>query len=146
MTRELKFRVWDGEKFLRSSFGKKDAEFISLKIEGGILPQYGGLMNYHKTMVVQQYTGLKDKNGKEIYEGDIVKYKRCRTKSVELTYNVFESVLEEGPEEVGEIIYITPMYCISFECKRYDDIEELSKATHRLEVIGNIFENPELLE
>lgn len=127
MTRELKFRVWDGEKFLRSSFGKKDAEFISLKIEGGILPQYGGLINYHKTMVVQQYTGLKDKNGKEIYEGDIFKGGEYKWDAVEFEDGQFEVNL------MGARVFSLQELCCDIDY-------ELP------EVIGNIFENPELLK
>jgi uncharacterized phage protein (TIGR01671 family) len=125
--RELKFRVWDGEKFLRSSFGKKDAEFISLKIEGGILPQYGGLINYHKTMVVQQYTGLKDRNGKEIYEGDIFKGGDYKWDAVEFEDGQFQVNL------MGARVFSLQELCCDIDY-------ELP------EVIGNIFENPELLE
>ena len=123
--RELKFRVWDGEKFLRSSFGKKDAEFISLKIEGGILPQYGGFINYHKTMVVQQYTGLNDNNGKDIYIGDILKWGKA---------DVGRELVEVRWSEEGHD---------SHPCIIYSD--NYSQGCG-FEVVGNIFENSELLK
>lgn len=87
---------------------------------------------------LMQSTGLKDKNGKEIFEGDIVKYKAgCNTYTEEVAYDkdfggfgvrdakadiifTFGEVFED---EVLEDIYIKP-----------------------LEVIGNIYDNPELLE
>lgn len=123
--RELKFRIWDGERFLHSSFGKKDAEFISLKIEGGILPQYGGLINYHKTMVVQQYTGLKDKNGTEIYEGDILKYEFLRaTIYYEVFWDEVNGAWKNTKKNGGNVGSWFDLY----------------------EVAGNIFENSELLK
>lgn len=88
--------------------------------------------------ILMQSTGMLDKNGKEIFEGDIVKYKSgCNTYAEEVAYDknfggfgvrdakadiifTFGEVFED---EVLEDIYIKP-----------------------LEVIGNIYDNPELLE
>ena len=75
-----------------------------------------------------QYTGLKDKNGKEIYEGDIVKIK------------------SNPLDMIGYIIY--DEYDLAFELR--DDENESQECLwyqeQELEVIGNIYDNPELLK
>jgi len=77
-------------------------------------------------IIIQQYTGLKDKNGKEIYEGDIIKYD-----GLTHGYLNYVSWKEEVKWDKSRI------YC----SKINRNLDEL----HAIEVIGNIFENPELL-
>jgi uncharacterized phage protein (TIGR01671 family) len=136
MNRELKFRVW-----LHDTKKWGDVACIEVFNSTGKL-EY---LYQDQPYTIQQYTGLKDKNGKEICEGDIVKYARTKVESTEFAKGRFSSRVIELGEEIGEIIFIMPSFCISFEHIRYDDIMPMCLAEHRYEVIGNIFVNPGLL-
>lgn len=81
---------------------------------------------------LMQYTGLKDRNMKEIYEGDIVKFR-------------FKDDREEFPDLIGYIEYqttFTAFRIMSNQGSFKIDITEIKF----IDVIGNIYENPELLE
>ena len=112
--RELKFRAWNKE--LKRTIPFEDLSEFPLSA-----------LKSDKVWTFEQYTGLKDKNGKEIYEGDIVKYAWTRCNYV-VVYRKYDAsfVLENDDRE--ETI-----------CFQYDQ-------TADYEVIGNIHENPKLLE
>lgn len=78
---------------------------------------------------VCQYTGLSDRNGKRIFEGDVVRNFLCIDDHNEPLY------------EYGKVVYIPER--ISFEI--WDDDNNQITTTAGLEVIGNIFDNPELI-
>lgn len=142
--RELKFRAFYQKKLYMQEYCGGFSYFIHNDSDALTLKDIFVAAERQKC-IIQQYTGLKDKNGKEIYEGDIVKYARTKVESTEFAKGCFKNHLIEIDEEIGEILFIKPSFCLSFDHIRYDDIMPMCLAEHRYEVIGNIFENPELL-
>lgn len=134
--REIKFRAWDNwdkkmvyqndDHFVTNVLGNISYEFYE---EGG-----GGIDWKDKENIsLMQFTGLKDKNGKDIYEGDIIK-------------------AHPNPEdelhtylEIGFVEYNAPLF--QMIGKGYYGGKWISNMVFApMEIIGNIYENPELVK
>ena len=126
--RELKFRAWDVvDKVMKDSFTlcnliggydcgyrvDKDLPFIDEEDEN------------NPDTIIMQYTGLKDKDGREVYEGDVVRYKDRYVDGFRDAEVAFD---ECGWRLDGDLM------------------SDWRYGSSSFEVIGNIYENPELLE
>lgn len=124
-TRELKFRAWDGNKMINDIVPINKNTVIT-NIQG--FPDSMMAVGCIVTSIMQ-YTGLKDKNGKEIYEGDIVTWKHLKDNCKYIIYY--------NEDEVH--YYAKPIvHCEGSSMESYLD-------NIKMEVIGNIHQNPELL-
>jgi uncharacterized phage protein (TIGR01671 family) len=119
--REIKFRAWDNTS--REIGGQKIIswdELIDLD-NNGLLPLAGVLLGESEDLILMQFTGLKDKNGKEIFEGDGIRDRAGRIRIVKFIDGCFTASNK----------YVDN--CLSA------DIDAFT------EVIGNTYENPDLL-
>lgn len=112
--KEIKFRIWDKERKEMINIGRIDIA------DGSCKPTIFGdiFYDYWNDVELMQYTGLKDKDGVEIYEGDIVETE---------DYYVGDRLMVKGTKQI------------------IDDIRFCGKLLP-CKVIGNVYENPELVE
>ena len=128
--RELKFRVWSEET---KSFEHFD---LNEGTECGLT----NLQIWARNNPIEQYTGLKDKNGKEIYEGDVVRYPYRKDYIGQIVFGFVKD---------SEGYYIEKHYgwgiCSDGFNMSLGDYADDNMGCELIEVIGNIHENPELL-
>ncbi len=111
MNRELKFRAWD-------------TTFKRMKLSGMGINR--GVLGAEESDIIMQYTGLKDKHGKELYEGDVLKYQSSPLYRVSFSEAQFV-LLYQVPDGGGQIALT-------------------QRKAGFMEVIGNVFENGDLLK
>jgi len=140
MNREIKFRAWNAKA---NEYQTGWCWPIQM-LDPGFEPELP------EGITLQQFTGLKDKNGREIYEGDILEWPCYGA-----TY------IDEPPTDRGVVIYerggfrrTGPMYMPSGGTDKEVYNQYLLTPAHRswgfpdeddYEILGNIYENPELL-
>jgi uncharacterized phage protein (TIGR01671 family) len=141
--RQLTFRVWNGREMVYDvTVGKFGAFYVNPMSKGNGLDENDSASltpfntRYHNDTPVMQSTGLHDKNGKEIYESDVVRFFDGKIISTENGMDVDE-IYNIGAFEWDETRmgwYVTNR-----------DSVEMEEISEDIEVIGNLYENPELL-
>ena len=126
--KELKFRVWDKERetFLNNVFIGSDGTLYQFSKDTIFGTAITFLDSENKKIL--QYTGLHDKNGKEIFEGDIIKIK---DETYRITWNGCFSSFDMTNID---------------KTKQYKDLYILNRDYQKSEIVGNIYQNRELLE
>lgn len=128
--REIKFRAWDTEEFYMAK--KVQSMYDGYCKDDDTLNRYGYCGSFNSFIgddrfVLMQYTGFKDMNGKEIYEGDIIDTRYAKNHK----------------HRYLEIKYLNGAFIVNDEFSKHTlDLYLLEK----IPVVGNIYENPELLD
>ena len=136
--REIKFRVWDGKRM-----------FVEQLYSEGYWYDIQWPANIQQGTYLMQYTGLKDKNGKEIYEGDVIRvgdnvYQICwyAMEGRLMPFTIFGTPIRDWNWlDNGKAIYWHDVEDRGDEA----EVDRRKRCSQYVEVIGDIYENPELL-
>ena len=120
MQREIKYRAWNIVTKTMIDLKK----LTPLALNESMANTDGIFIPFLDDLILMQYTGLKDKNGKECFEFDLVKYADGRPREVAFVNGGFSVHMAESYQSYG--------------MKRLGHTD--------FEIIGNIYENPELLK
>ena len=125
--REIKFRAWDG--------AWDEMQYLELTDEKISYPWD----------ILMQYTGLKDKNDKGIYEGDIVEIE-IRDEDSCMGSTFIEKYVVEWDNQKHRFCYSDNKYHVMGSFSGKWGLDYPNELTEEINIIGNIYENPELLE
>lgn len=134
--RDIKFRIWDGAKNEWLASSNKDAlSYYGFALVGEVMTvQSPPVWSLDEGNVVEQFTGLKDINDTEIYEGDICSFTSKTGKHIGVV-EWLDNLASFGLRMVKNNFRYT-----------FFGLDTMGINLDTLEVVGNIHENPELLE
>ncbi|WP_286149674.1 YopX family protein [Romboutsia ilealis] len=136
--REIKFRAWDEEDKRMYCDDKVIVTFSGFLEE--VYVRRNSTVDELIDYKLMQYSGIKDIEGKEIYEGDIVEFldEEVNYSHCGVEYDEFINI--------GKVIFSHDELMGWDITNRNMDLEEVWHYREYIKVIGNIYENPELLE
>jgi uncharacterized phage protein (TIGR01671 family) len=144
--RDIKFRMWDTKEMIMSN---SPGYLINLHGDIYTVDNVNGVTYYKRDdYILMQYTGLTDKNGKEIYEGDILRYGYLALNDTEKFGKDPHLNLPKGIKE-DDITTEMGVFEVKPEIGFLANVEEMitrNPDVEGVEIIGNIYENPELLK
>ena len=135
MSRDIKFRAWDCVRNEYLSAGKVMIQVLPGKLPSspkGLHLDTSSFMCAEGRMELQQFTGLVDKNGIEIYEGDVSPYLECSRQG-----------------KINAQVYYcteTAQFRVKWIDGGVENFDTLDDCINWLEVIGNVHQNPELIK
>lgn len=137
MNREIKFRAWDVNECMTYFDLNPD---VMIK---GVPKPFKEILKQEEGFTLMQYTGLKDKNGKEIYEGDIIRYSYELDNSSDFEAEIvwYNGIIKTGWEHdetlfAGFVIKGDNGEQYKEDRYYYHEIPNFAK----LEIIGNVYE------
>ena len=132
MSRVIKFRAWDTRKNKMYSAEELGQDELTINPDGrgfvNVSSSSQRLSQYMHHIHPLQFTGLLDKNGKEIYEGDILKIEH-----------------EERDTIITDVKMMDGAFCVKSSWNEYYPMASLARPGDGLEIIGNIYEHSHLL-